>query len=122
LSPVAKRALLAAGLLALAARAPAEAHAIVVHSTPAAGAKLAASPEAVTVRFNGRIDRGRSLLSLAEPDKTVRPLAIADEGAETELRARLQPLPPGAYRLHWQVLSADGHITRGIIPFSVGTP
>jgi methionine-rich copper-binding protein CopC len=28
-------------------------------------------------------------------------------------------LAAGAYRLRWQVLASDGHITRGEIPFTV---
>jgi hypothetical protein len=28
-------------------------------------------------------------------------------------------LAPGRYRLHWQTLSPDGHITQGDIPFAV---
>jgi methionine-rich copper-binding protein CopC len=28
-------------------------------------------------------------------------------------------LLPGEYRLRWQVLASDGHITRGEIPFAV---
>jgi methionine-rich copper-binding protein CopC len=28
-------------------------------------------------------------------------------------------LKPGAYKLQWQVLAPDGHITRGVVPFSV---
>jgi len=31
-------------------------------------------------------------------------------------------LAAGAYRLRWQVLASDGHITRGEIPFTVTSP
>jgi methionine-rich copper-binding protein CopC len=31
-------------------------------------------------------------------------------------------LAPGDYRLRWQVLAYDGHITRGEIPFTVMHP
>jgi copper resistance protein C len=116
--------LAAGGLLTLGALWPGlgRAHAIVVQSTPAAGVRLGAAPGEVVVRFNGRIDHRRSLLSLSGPDQTVEALALKGETPADELRAGLGPLSPGAYRLHWQVLSADGHITRGAIPFAVGTP
>ncbi|TAI60323.1 copper resistance protein CopC, partial [Bradyrhizobium sp. Leo170] len=35
------------------------------------------------------------------------------------LDAEAKGLSPGAWRLRWQVLSVDGHITRGDIPFTV---
>jgi methionine-rich copper-binding protein CopC len=33
------------------------------------------------------------------------------------LAAEIEGLVPGRYRLRWQVLAVDGHITRGDIPF-----
>jgi methionine-rich copper-binding protein CopC len=35
------------------------------------------------------------------------------------LTARIAGIQPGSYRLRWQVLALDGHITRGDIPFTV---
>jgi len=29
------------------------------------------------------------------------------------------PWAPGAWRLRWQVLALDGHITRGDVPFAI---
>ena len=109
-------------MLSLVGGDPAWAHAIVVHSTPSAGTTLDLSPTQVIVRFNGRVDHKRSVLSLGQPDKTVRPLVIEMDGPAHELRAALAVLPPGAYRLQWQVLAVDGHIRRGMIPFTIGTP
>ncbi len=43
-------------------------------------------------------------------------------GPEIELRATASGLRPGTYKLRWQVLAIDGHITRGDIPFRVTTP
>jgi len=40
-------------------------------------------------------------------------------GPADTLSARGQGFAPGEYRLKWQVLSADGHITRGEHPFTV---
>jgi methionine-rich copper-binding protein CopC len=104
--------------------ARAGAHALVTGSEPASGGRVAAGAREAVVRFNSRIDQSRSQLLLA-------PLregggGTADESRleliaapDTELRARLPALPPGRWRLRWQVLALDGHITRGDIPFTV---
>jgi methionine-rich copper-binding protein CopC len=76
------------------------------------------------VRFNSRIDRERSRLTLVLPDDTARPLPIAGEARPDMLSARPTGLDRGDYKLRWQVLAVDGHITRGEIPFRVvqGSP
>ena len=102
----------------------AAAHAVVVASDPAAGASLAAAPQRVTVRFNSRIDHGRSRLVLVGPEAVQVPLDPAPEGEPTVLEAPIgtATLAPGAWRLRWQVLAVDGHITRGDIPFTLTAP
>ena len=46
-----------------------------------------------------------------------------DQGAPADvIIAHISSLTPGEYRLRWQVLALDGHITRGDVPFSVVTP
>jgi hypothetical protein len=117
--------LLLALLLALpvCGAGPAAAHAIVVTSEPTAGATLAAAPAQVTIRFNSRLDHERSRLLLIGADNAATPLAIAAQGDPAALTAPLPPgLPPGAWRLRWQVLAIDGHITRGDIPFTLKAP
>ena len=121
-------ALLLPGLLALLCPTTgAHAHALVVASEPAAGATLAAPPGRVTMRFNSRIDPDRSRLSLSPADG--RPgapapvpmtLEILPSADRTVIEAVCPPLAPGAWRLRWQVLAVDGHITRGDIPFAIG--
>ncbi|WP_205082994.1 copper resistance CopC family protein [Paracraurococcus ruber] len=106
---------------ALAPR-PAAAHAVVVGSDPPAGAELAAAPPQVAIRFNSRIDHARSRLVLVGPEAVQQPLALAPERDPTLVEAALDPaapLAPGAWRLRWQVLAVDGHITRGDIPFTL---
>jgi hypothetical protein len=49
----------------------------------------------------------------------VQPLALGKTDSADILSAKASNLPPGDYRLRWQVLASDGHITRGEIPFSV---
>jgi methionine-rich copper-binding protein CopC len=115
---IGRAALLAAMALALAPMA-ARAHAIVVSSVPAAGAVVHDKSGPVMVRFNSRIDRARSRLLLVRPDGTSTTLELSDTPGPDALAATIGDLTPGSYRLRWQVLAIDGHITRGDIPFTV---
>ena len=101
-----------------AAALPAAAHAILVESTPAAGSQVEGPSVAFSLRYNSRIDKARSRLTLTGPDKSEIVLTIAAGGSEDILTSDAQ-VTPGAYKLHWQVLAIDGHITRGDVAFAV---
>jgi len=105
-----------------AAIGPADAHAIVTQSTPAADAAVTGPDVAVELRFNSRIDHQRSRLTLYLPDGSSRPLSQVPGASPDVIGAKAVGLSPGAYRLRWQVLAVDGHITRGDIPFRVVVP
>ena len=107
-------------LLALAAAplAGAEAHAVLIDSTPTVNAAIAGPKVDFTLRYNSRIDHARSRLTLTLPDRSTKVLPITDASPEDELQTSAD-LPPGAYSLRWQVLAVDGHITRGDVPFTV---
>ena len=106
--------------LAWLAATPVWAHAIIVESSPAVNATVAGPELDITLRFNSRIDRARSSLTL-RPKASDKPKTLELIGDSPDLlKAHAAGLAPGAYRLHWQVLSVDGHITRGDIPFTVG--
>ncbi|HZS81737.1 MAG TPA: copper resistance CopC family protein [Stellaceae bacterium] len=109
---------------ALLAPAPerAFAHAIISGSSPAAGATVKGPAVTLTLRYNSRIDQERSRLTLIGPDGKPRPLTLQPADAPDTLSAKASGLRPGAYKLHWQVLAIDGHITRGDIPFHVTAP
>jgi methionine-rich copper-binding protein CopC len=101
------------------ASAPVLAHAIIVSSVPAVGAVVAGPDLAVALRFNSRIDQERSRLILTGPDGKSVTLDMSIASAPELLAATASGLQPGAYKLRWQVLAVDGHITRGDIPFRV---
>lgn len=103
----------------LHAAVPAFGHAILLHAAPAAGSTVAGPDLTVELRFNARIDSKRSRLSLLSPEGKSLPLTIQQQASADTLRARAIGLQPGAYRLLWQVLAADGHISRGEAPFTV---
>ncbi len=101
--------------------AKANAHAIIVSSEPASGTVVTGPDVAFVLHFNSRIDHQRSRLMLKQPDGTATPVPVAPpEADQTVMTARVVGLIQGAYSLHWQVLSIDGHLTRGDIPFTVG--
>jgi copper resistance protein C len=118
----APRRFAAAGLLAgiLAAwQHPALAHAIIIDSTPAVNAAVAGPDVNVRLHFNSRIDQKRSRLALVGPGKKETPVTVEPDDAPDMLVGRAAEVAPGQYRLRWQVLAIDGHITRGDIPFTV---
>jgi methionine-rich copper-binding protein CopC len=104
---------------ALLVAASAAAHAVLLESTPAVNGTAAGPDISIKLRFNVRIDAGRSRLTLVPPTGAVQPLEIGKQTSADTLSAGASGLPPGQYRLRWQVLASDGHITRGEIPFTV---
>jgi methionine-rich copper-binding protein CopC len=94
-------------------------HAIIVSSSPATGETVAEGPLAIHLRFNSRIDHSRSRLTLLAPDGGQHALTAASDSPADGLDVEAKVLSAGQWRVHWQVLSVDGHITRGDIPFSV---
>jgi hypothetical protein len=106
-------------LLVLLSLQEAIAHAIVIKSSPAADAVVPAGNVPVHLQFNSRIDRDRSKVTLIGAGGTEQRLAPAADSLPDALDAEAKGLSPGAWRLRWQVLSVDGHITRGDIPFTV---
>jgi methionine-rich copper-binding protein CopC len=99
----------------------AQAHAILQESTPPAGASIKPGPLDLSFRYNSRIDRGRSRLTLIRSDRTKDTIPIASDGPPDILNAHLT-LPLGTYIIRWQVLAVDGHITRGDVPITVTAP
>ncbi len=108
-------------LLALSFLSPADAkaHAIVIDSAPKAGMTLDGGPFEIAIRFNNRIDAVRSSLVILDAARAPIPVSMLAVVQPDELRATAPPLTGGRYRLRWQVLALDGHITRGDIPFTV---
>jgi methionine-rich copper-binding protein CopC len=106
-------------VLTLIASRPAQAHAVLADSTPR-DAQLVTSPDIpIELRFNCRIDAKRSRVLVIGPDLRSAVLPLVEAAAPDAVRAHLGDLQQGVYQLHWQVLSVDGHITRGDISFRV---
>jgi methionine-rich copper-binding protein CopC len=105
-------------LALLAAPVAAEAHAILLDSTPAVNGTAAGPNVSFALRYNSRIDHLRSRLTLTLPDHSTKVIPIAESSPDDQLTGTAA-LAPGEYSLRWQVLAVDGHITRGDVPFTV---
>ena len=116
------RVALASLAFAIAFAQDARAHAILVSSQPAEKAEVAGPDVDIRLEFNSRIDAARSLLQLAHDggEPVVLPLEKSEEA--NKLGANATGLAPGAYRMRWQVLSVDGHVSRGDVNFKVRAP
>jgi methionine-rich copper-binding protein CopC len=104
------------------APAGAMAHAILEQSQPASGASLPAGKVSMTFRYNSRIDRARSRLTLTGPDHSQTVLRISPAGLPNVIETGATLTTPGNYVVRWQVLAVDGHITRGDVPYTVTGP
>lgn len=117
---VARRAF-ALACLAFALPRAACAHAVLRSAQPEHGSTVLPGAIAVVLGFNARIDRARSRLTLTGPTGEAMPLRLRDDSTASILRADATANAAGQWRLRWQVLAADGHITRGDVVFRVAT-
>jgi len=99
--------------------ASATAHAVLLESNPSLKGTVPGPDVAIKLRFNVRIDAARSRLILVHADGSTQMLEISKRTPPDALLSEAKGLAAGDYRLRWQVLASDGHITRGEIPFSV---
>ena len=95
------------------------AHAILMESKPALHSSVKGPGVSVWLRFNVRIDGSRSRLRLVAPDGSQQTLSLAKQAQPDVLESQAAGLKPGAYKLQWQVLASDGHISRGEVAFTV---
>jgi copper resistance protein C len=95
------------------------AHAVLLSSTPQKNAAVNGPDITINLKYNSRVDGARSSLSLLKPDGSVERIDVLTQPAADVLSATGHKLAKGAYVLRWQVLSSDGHITRGEVPFQV---
>lgn len=120
--PIARIATLA-GVVAVAAAfaAPAR-HVALKKSNPAANDTLAASPAALQLWFNEKVELGVLTVKLADAKGVATTLgALKQEvGADAPITAAVtKPLAAGAYSISWSVAGKDGHPTQGKVPFVV---
>ena len=100
----------------------AHAHAIILESAPRQAESLA-SPKRLVLRFNSRLEKPLCSVQLIGPrQKTIALLRQEPDASADTLAYALPPLDPGAYQARWKVMAADGHVTEGIVLFTVTGP
>jgi copper resistance protein C len=114
------RALLALVLTAAFA-GPAEAHALLVRTSPPKRAVLRDAPKQIQLWFNERLEPEFATLTVSHRAGaavgTGRAIVVGDD--RKRLTLELPPLPPGNYTVRFRVLSVDGHAAEDSFPFSV---
>lgn len=98
----------------------ASAHAELLASNPAAGATVAAPPAAVTLTFSDEIDPKFVRVAVTTPaGEATAPVTTSGPTVSIAVPGR----GPGAYRVTYRVVSADGHPISGRLDYTVaGTP
>lgn len=105
--------------------APASAHASLVGSNPADGARLESAPASLTLSFDEPVGLS-SLTYLTVTDEHGTAVQSGGpthpDGDSTKVSVRLKPgLADGTYVGSYRVISADSHPVSGIVRFVVGT-
>jgi len=109
----------AATLIAFMAAQAAFAHAFLDHAEPRVGSTVPSAPKEVVLFFSQKVEAAFSTIEVSDANG-----ARVDQGKPvinaTTMRIGVKPLPPGTYRVRWQVLSVDTHTTEGNFSFQVG--
>jgi copper transport protein len=107
---------------AVALAPPANAHAAALGTEPASGSTTETSPQRVLVRFASPVEISLGALRLVdEKGGNVAIGAPVHPGGEVNaVAASVSNLADGGYVAVYQVISSDGHLTRGAFTFQVG--
>ncbi|KUI28768.1 copper resistance protein CopC [Mycobacterium sp. IS-1742] len=114
-------------LVALALAGVASAHATVIATDPADGAKPAQAPARVSATFNEAMQPAFAAMTVVGPDGNLWSTG-APQVQDTVVSVGLRPLgPSGTYTVNYRATSADGHVVTGSWTFELtvsgtGTP
>jgi methionine-rich copper-binding protein CopC len=111
-----------AALLFLSSSALAHAHAMLDGANPRVGSTVGSAPRAVSLTFTEKLEPAFSTIRVenASGARVDQGKPQLERGSRNVLRVGLKPLPPGAYKVIWKVLSVDTHTTEGSFSFQVG--
>lgn len=114
-------ALAALLLFMLCSPALADAHANMERSTPLQDAELSESPSSIRIQYTEEFDPDLSRIVLEdEAGNAIKGKLSAEK--DRWLVYTIPQLSPGIYKVKWQVLSVDTHVTDGSFRFAVGVP
>jgi|SRR5271167_3107368 len=111
--------LVTTALFTFIAISAANAHAFLDHAEPRVGSTTPTAPKEVVLLFTQNLEPAFSSVEVSDASGARVDLGKAKVSATT-MRIGLKPLPPGTYRVRWQVLSTDTHTTEGNFTFQVG--
>lgn len=101
---------------------PAFAHNTLIDSNPKDGAQVEAAPDTVTLKFNDDVQPGEgNQIVVNGPGGTRWTSAAAKVDVDgTTASAKLPALgPAGKYTVAYRILSADGHVVKNVISFTL---
>jgi methionine-rich copper-binding protein CopC len=99
------------------------AHAEIVSSNPASGSVLVEGPESITLSWSEEITTEASQIRVIDSFGVAQTSELKLSVIEDRTTAVLtlsERLPAGNWSITWRVVSADGHLVGGLIPFTVG--
>jgi methionine-rich copper-binding protein CopC len=112
----------ACAFMSLSAVGSALAHPRLIRATPAAGGTVVMPPSEVTIRFNEK--REPAFNSFVVRDSEGKPVdkggGALDKKDHQLMRASLQALSPGVYKVEWRAVGTDTHRVNGDFTFAVG--
>lgn len=100
----------------------AQAHAFLLSTTPASGARLASAPSRISLTFDEAVTPAQGGIELRRLGGGQAPTvgkAITTDGGKT-LQIGVGHLQPGVYEASWQIIADDGHFEAGELDFQVG--
>jgi copper resistance protein C len=111
---------LAGSVLLIGPVAPSWAHAEIISSNPADGSTVSSVPASVTLTFTDEIDQQFVRTAVTTPAGSG---VVQSTAVRQTVTVPVSSAGPGAYKVLYRVVSADGHPISGQLRFTVaGTP
>jgi copper transport protein len=104
---------------ALALPAGAAAHATLEKTSPHYGARVAASPGVVGLRFDQSVKALPNAITVFTAKGKVVSGSVRPSSDLRSVNVPVHRLGRGAYTVRWRVVSADGHVVSGVFTFGV---
>ncbi len=106
-------------LLTMAVAGPADAHNVLIRTSPAAGSTVAKVPARIVLTFDEPGQAGGTVIAVTGPSGNVSsgPAELVDSDVDQPIAAGS---PAGEYTVDWRVVSADGHPVTGSFSFTAG--
>jgi len=106
-------------LLTVVANTAVEAHAFLDHAEPRVGSTVPTGPREVILFYSQNLEPAFSSVEVSDGNGARVDLGKPRISAGV-MRVGLKQLPPGTYKVRWEVLSVDTHTTEGSFSFHVG--